>query len=192
MKKRGRFVQINISNRFIYTFIILGILTIVGVGVYALTPGGNPSGTPSQNPGHLISTMDPPSPCTANQFLQFDGTDWKCASQWTTSGNNMYSSNTGNVGIGTTNPTHKLEVVGNIKATGIIGNIVEGSTSVTGNTVLGDYNQATYYFKIITSNGLVTVNSGCALANYGEIRKCSGNQLCGCTQTQGQWRWQAL
>lgn len=71
-KKRGLSVTINFSNRWLYTFIILGILAIVSIGVYALTPGVAP------NPGHLISDMAPPSPCTQNQFLQFDGTTWKC------------------------------------------------------------------------------------------------------------------
>jgi hypothetical protein len=36
---------------------------------------------------------------------------------WVTSGNNMYSDVSGNVGIGTTNPTAKLEVKGNIALT---------------------------------------------------------------------------
>lgn len=79
-KKRGLNVTINFSNRWLYTFIVLGILAIVGVGVYALVPGVAP------NPGHLISEMAPPSPCTANQVLQFDGTNWKCADLPTTQG----------------------------------------------------------------------------------------------------------
>ncbi|WP_153796808.1 hypothetical protein [Foetidibacter luteolus] len=33
--------------------------------------------------------------------------------QWTTSGNNIYNDNTGNVGIGVTNPTQKLQLNGN-------------------------------------------------------------------------------
>jgi hypothetical protein len=35
--------------------------------------------------------------------------------QWTTSGSNTIHSNSGNVGIGTTSPTYKLEVAGNFK-----------------------------------------------------------------------------
>ena len=44
------------------------------------------------------------------------GIDWVDANTvpgtglWLTSGNNIYNSNSGNVGIGTTNPTHKLTV----------------------------------------------------------------------------------
>jgi uncharacterized protein (TIGR02145 family) len=37
-------------------------------------------------------------------------------SNWTVSGNNIYNSNAGNVGIGTTNPTEKLDVNGHINA----------------------------------------------------------------------------
>ena len=40
-------------------------------------------------------------------------------SQWTTNGNNINNTNTGNVGIGTANPNFKLEVNGEINATGV-------------------------------------------------------------------------
>jgi hypothetical protein len=39
--------------------------------------------------------------------------------QWTTSGSDIYNSNSGNVGIGTTNPTAKLHISGTIKASSI-------------------------------------------------------------------------
>jgi hypothetical protein len=40
--------------------------------------------------------------------------------QWTTSGTNIYNSNSGNVGIGITNPIAKFQVVGEIRASGIL------------------------------------------------------------------------
>jgi hypothetical protein len=40
--------------------------------------------------------------------------------QWTTSGTNIYNSNTGFVGIGNTNPTYNLDVTGMFRATGNI------------------------------------------------------------------------
>ena len=38
--------------------------------------------------------------------------------QWTTNGNNINNTNTGNVGIGTSNPSVKLEVNGTVKSSG--------------------------------------------------------------------------
>ena len=40
--------------------------------------------------------------------------------QWTTSGSDIYNTNTGNVGIGTTSPTQKLVVIGNLNVAGQI------------------------------------------------------------------------
>ena len=34
-KKRGKRIKINLSNRWLYTFTIFGLLAIVAVGVYA-------------------------------------------------------------------------------------------------------------------------------------------------------------
>jgi hypothetical protein len=74
MKKSGRQININIhlSNRLAYTLIAVGILAIIGVGVYALAPGVIP------NPGHNISQMSVPSPCVSGQFLSYNGQDWVC------------------------------------------------------------------------------------------------------------------
>jgi hypothetical protein len=47
-----------------------------------------------------------------------DGQVGGASSQWTTAGANIYSANTGNVGIGTTSPTKKLDVAGDINFTG--------------------------------------------------------------------------
>lgn len=42
------------------------------------------------------------------------------AAQWTTNGNNINNTNSGNVGVGTTTPTAKLHVVGGIYSTHVI------------------------------------------------------------------------
>jgi hypothetical protein len=73
-KRKGLSININLTNRWLYTLIAIGILSAIGFGVYALTPGVAP------NPGHLASRMAPPTPCNASQFLQFDGTNWVCSS----------------------------------------------------------------------------------------------------------------
>lgn len=50
-----------------------------------------------------------------NKLYFWDGTQWLTAtSEWTLSGADLYNINTGNVGIGTTNPQSKLAVNGNM------------------------------------------------------------------------------
>ena len=110
--KRDLNIHIHFTNRAIYTFISFMTLLIIGVGVFALTPGVAP------NPGHLIDNVAPPASCGTNQVLQWSGSSWTCANLtssgselWNQSGNNIYY-NSGNVGIGTTAPTQKLDVAG--------------------------------------------------------------------------------
>ena len=72
VKKKGK--KFMFSNRTLYTLITIGVLIILGVGAYALTPGSAP------NPGHLISDIAPPAPCGSGQFLQFSSVGtWVCA-----------------------------------------------------------------------------------------------------------------
>jgi len=125
--KRGLNIQINFTNRFLYTFVALIFILIIGIGVFALTPGVAP------NPGHLFDEFAPPVGCGTNQVLQWDGINWACAdgsSLWTSSGSNVYY-NLGSVGIGTDTPDEKLDVAGNIKASGTVcdGNGCIGSGS---------------------------------------------------------------
>ena len=107
MTKKEKF---KISNRILYTFIILGIIAILTFGAYALTGGVAP------NPGHLITDIAPPSGCSSGQFLEFSGGTWICAvvranvSQWSNSGSNIYY-NSGNVGVGKI-PSYLLDVGG--------------------------------------------------------------------------------
>ncbi len=73
--KRGKKLQIVFSNRWLYTFILLGLLIIVAVGVSALTL------TAGIKPyiGHTINETAPPAECSENQYLQWTGTDWVCS-----------------------------------------------------------------------------------------------------------------
>jgi len=83
--KRGKKLQINFSNRWLYTFILLGLLIIVAVGISALTAGTKP------NPGHSVSEMGVPSECTSGQVITWNGSDLVCkgASIWRASSGNI-------------------------------------------------------------------------------------------------------
>ena len=67
-------LQINLTNRWLYTLIVFFSLVVIGVFVYATTP----------NPGHDITQIAPPSVCGDNQFLKWTGTAWACADVTTT------------------------------------------------------------------------------------------------------------
>lgn len=123
-------LQINFTDRWLYTLIVFFSLVVIGVFVYAATP----------NPGHDITQIAEPSGCAANQFLQWTGVVWTCAdaaaggidgsgtanyiskfTAATTVGNSIIYETADNVGIGTTNPTRKLDVDGVVKANAFIG-----------------------------------------------------------------------
>jgi hypothetical protein len=61
-------LQINLTNRWLYTLIVFFSLVLVGVFVYAVVP----------NPGHSISAIEQPSGCTAGQFLKWTDAGWAC------------------------------------------------------------------------------------------------------------------
>ena len=111
-----------LSNRWLYTFIALGIIAALSVGVYAaVTPGTAP------DPGHLLSDVSPPTGCPSGNYIKWDGTNLVCSaissSQWTTSGSDIsYTISSGKVGIGTATPVSTLSVGANgVPNTGIYG-----------------------------------------------------------------------
>lgn len=83
------------------------------------------------------------------------------ASQWTTSGVNVYNGNSGNVGIGTASPSQKLDVAGAIAifGTSVIDgsrNIVNvgsgaftGNMAVGGNVIIGNRTTTSYKLDIV-------------------------------------------
>lgn len=83
---------------------------LLRIGLYS----SHPTGT---NGNLYYNTAD-------NKFYGYQNGSWSelggggSATYWLASGDNIYNTNTGNVGIGTTNPDEKLEVSGNIKLSG--------------------------------------------------------------------------
>ena len=126
-KKPGiKKLQINLTNRWLYTLIVFFSLVVVGVFVYAVAP----------NPGHDITQIGEPDGCGDNQFLKWTtASGWTCAdagagsiggsgtanyipkfTATTTVGNSVIYETAGKVGIGITDPGTKLDVDGNIVA----------------------------------------------------------------------------
>lgn len=76
---------------------------------------------------------------TASQVFFHNGSSWQQvatgavgSNYWTLSGSNIYSNNSGNVGIGMTNPSQKLSVNGNAYFTGNPPSLyIEGSSTAT-------------------------------------------------------------
>jgi len=87
-KKRG--FSINLTNRWLYTLIAIGILVLVGVGVYAATYSTSGAGHPYTE----IST------CGANQILKMNpaGTNWTCGNDIDTDTKGSLSCTTRNSG----------------------------------------------------------------------------------------------
>jgi hypothetical protein len=80
------------------------------------------------------------------------------ASQWTTSGSNIYNTNTGNVGVGNTSPGKKLDVTGDIRAIGeVTGTLGSGYGQVR--MITGNYGAmlrndgAETYLPLLTASG---------------------------------------
>lgn len=83
--------------------------------------------------------------------------------QWAISGTNIYNTNSGNVGIGTSAPTYKLHVNGSLYTSGLYTGSISGLTSVAvANSILrisgGDL--AISDLTYLKANGNIIVNSG--------------------------------
>lgn len=106
--KKGVEIKINLSNKVIYTLIVIGILMIVGTGVYALASGVDV--TDGYHESDQISVDVSGNEKTLQEAI--DNGDF--GGEWSVSGSNIYY-NGGNVGIGISSPSATLDVIGGIK-----------------------------------------------------------------------------
>ena len=115
----------------------------------AKVTGGIAAGSYNPDPNHLVTT--PTLFSARGEFINLCLQGISCidswsdivseggGNQWVTSGNNIYNANSGNVGIGTTNPgTNKLKVQGVAEITG--GLVVGGSISASGSLNMNSNN----------------------------------------------------
>ncbi|MCK4649857.1 shufflon system plasmid conjugative transfer pilus tip adhesin PilV [Candidatus Pacearchaeota archaeon] len=179
-------VQVNLSNKLFYVFIVIGLVVLSTVAVYALTPGVAP------NPGHLITQVAPPSGCSDGQVLGWSGSGWSCvdagvgeSSVWTKTGTNVYYTS-GNVGIGISSPIQKLEVNGSLKLSAANPYIYSGGSYIVipnGLYVSG----GTPYFKntIMARNGIKNDGS----ADNGHVRIKDSLLVDSWLRTSGKTGW---
>lgn len=108
-------VKINFSNRWLYTFIVIGILALTGISVYALAPNIDTT------KGYHESSQVSVSIGTTEKTLQeaIDAGDFGGAGLWTASGSDIYYDG-GNVGIGTSTPSNFLGWPGALQVNGEI------------------------------------------------------------------------
>ncbi len=141
----------------------------------------------------------------AGAFQGWDGTSWiplggGADSDWTINGNNQYSAVSGNVGIGVTNPTDKLQVNGRARflnddliltnnAQSFILRANEGSNYIqldvgggghaSDNFYIGDLTTANNEVYMMGAVGIGNDNPGEKLDVTGSIRMQDGNQAAG-------------
>ena len=86
------------------------ILVLAGVVVFALTPGV------AEDPGHVITSVAPPTGCSTDQVLQWTGTAWSCVTLPSGGGSSLWTD--GGTYLST---TKDIEVQGNDIRSGLSG-----------------------------------------------------------------------
>ncbi len=125
---------------------------------------------------------------TLNSLYLYNGTAWAAfstggaaASQWTTSGSNIYNANTANVGIGKTSPSYQLDIKGPVNADSLmLGGYTIISSKGTSNLLMGvkagAENSGTGNVFIGGSNGIDnTANNNMFIGNSAGYSNTSGS-----------------
>lgn len=101
----AKFLQIEVDPAGGSSFTDMGTVQMISV------PYANFSGTSANLTGNVLPSQIMAGGASNGQLLSFNGTNWvPVNSAWITSGNDIYNSNSGNVGIGTNTPSSKFSV----------------------------------------------------------------------------------
>lgn len=129
------------------------------------------------------------------------------SSNWTASGNNIFNNNTGNVGIGTTNPTTGLLEFNTVSGREIFFNSTGSNADIYSNGEMRIGTENTNYLHFATNNifrmtfdflgnaGIGTITPDATLDLVGTFQYEDGNQQAGYILTSdasGNASWQAL
>jgi len=126
-------IEINLTNRWLYTLIAFFGIVLVSVGVYAVV-------TPIPNPGHYVSELQK---CDSDgQILKMSGGTWTCGtddgggggsgtSLWSLGSDNKIYYNNGFVGVGlATNPSTTFEVSSSLSPPARITRLTTGPSTI--------------------------------------------------------------
>ncbi len=198
-------VTINFSKRWLYTFIAIGILAIIGVGVYAVA-----------GVSHDLDELNLPS-CSDGQILGMVGSDWACAdvssgvnlSGWSFENDLLKDDGQNVIHVYDSwlrlNPSNQftsgIYTPGRLRADG--GLYVSDDESFYRGAEDWIYTTDNLYSTgqimggtlKVSAGTILASSTGCDEAHWGEIRRCyygtSIKSLCVCAYTWG-WGWEYI
>jgi len=91
--------------------------------------------------------------------------------QWTTSSNDIYNSNSGNVGIGTSSPTRKLHIVGQDVGVRLVNSGTGHSWSLVADTVSSNDDKFSIYDESAGARLLIDTNGNVGIGTTGPTRQ---------------------
>ena len=178
-------VTINFSKRWLYTFIAIGILAIIGVGVYAVAGVSHSSDELDVNWDDILGMPA--------GFA--DGSD----DTGSVSTNPLYVEGAITSPAGTIRDANGgwLRTYGN---TGWYSGTYGGGWYMIDSSWIRAYNNKNVEVGALKVNGAaVTVESSCDYTQWGEIRKCTASSykqlICACTSRNAApriWRWKLI